>query len=186
MTVIVNNMCAGNCGGCSDCSQITLEQIAGPIGPQGPSGTTVIYWNTNTLTSTTTGSDVLLDTFVLPANSLATNGDELEIEITGAWLNSAIRSVKLELNNPPVVIAQSGGSVINGVFTINSVITRVSNTTTEGYSHASWNSGAANTTFVSNSFTTNFSTNQNIKIYINQDTASSVRIDSIKIKKALV
>lgn len=180
--------CTGNC---NDCSQIVLEQIAGPTGPQGPAGingTSVLDWTTTTLTTGTTGSDVLVYTYTLPANELPTDGDELEINITGAWLISAARYIKLDINGSgPLVIASQAGTVTNGTFTLKGIITRVSNTSTEGFFQGFWNLGNTVQSIVGfTGYVTDFTANQPIRFYINQDVAASVRIDSIKIKKALV
>lgn len=169
-----------NCG----CENYTLSQIAGPTGATGPAGTTVLYWNPDTLSTATTGSDVLLATYTLPAATLDTAGDELEFVITGAWLLDAVRYVKVELNNPITTVAQCSGILSNGVFVIQGIITYVSNTSTEGWNQSVWNNGATTQQIVSNGFVTDFTGSQTFKVYVNQDVATSVRIDSIKIKKA--
>lgn len=175
--------CSSNC---DDCSLITLEQIAGPTGPAGPSGTTVLDWTTTTLTSATTGSDVLVYSYTLPADELPTNGDELQIDITGAWLDDAVRYIKLDINGSTITtIAQQSGTCSNGVFTIRGVVTRVSNTSTEGFFQGFWNNGSTVQSFVGYNYTTDFSANQTVRFYINQDGASKIQIDSIKIKKAI-
>ncbi len=182
-------MCSGGCSSnCScGCEQITLETIAGPTGPQGPAGTSVLYWNPDTLSTATTGSDVLLASYSLPADELETNGDELQIEVTGAWLNNAVRYLKLDINGSAITtVANSTGALTNGAFVCRIIVTRASNTTTEGFAISHWNIGATTESLIGlNAYTTDFTAIQTVRFFINQDVATSVRIDSIKIKKAI-
>ena len=181
--------CGGTSNDCSCGSQfITNVSIAGDTGPAGPAGTTVLTWDTTTYTPATTGADTLFWSYTLAADELPTDGDEIEIIITGAWLNNAVRYLKLDINTSSITtLAQAGGALANGVFVIRATITRVSNSTTEGFSISHWNSGSTTQSLVGfSSYTTDFASNQLVRLYVNQDVASSVRVDSIKIKKSIL
>lgn len=173
-----------NCG----CETLVIPSIAGPQGIQGPAGTTVLVWSNSTLSTPTTGSDVLLYTYSLAANQLATNGDELEIVIVGTFLNNASRYIKLDLNSSAITtISNSSGILSNGSFITTATITRVSNKTTTGFSLSHWNTGSTTQSLVGlSTYTADFASIQTIKIYVNQDVASSIRIDNIKIKKSII
>jgi hypothetical protein len=174
-----------NCG----CDYYTLEQIAGPTGATGPAGTTIIYWNTDTLTTATTGSDVLLlSTTISLANTLTTNGSEYQFEITGTYSNNATRAIKIDLNASTITTVSSNSGVLtDGRFVINGIITRVSATSTEGFNISTWNLGGTQQLIpATNSFVPDFSTTNTFRVYVNQDVASSISISSIKIRRAIL
>lgn len=182
--------CNSSSSNCScGCETIVLPQATGPTGPTGPAGTTVLYWNNDTLSTATTGSDVLLLTTTLVADTLDTNGDTLEIEIVGSMANNAVRYLKLEFNNPLVTVIQSSGVLSNGTFRSTITITRRSNISATFDSVSHWNSGGT-TQFLSSggagAYVTDYTTTQNIKFYVNQDVASSLTINSVKIKKVII
>jgi hypothetical protein len=180
--------CTGSGSNCNcGCETIVLPTPVGPAGATGPAGTTILYWNNSSLSTATTGSDVLLLTTTLVADTLDTNGDTLEIEIVGSMSNNAVRYLKLEFNNPITTVLQSSGVLANGVFKTTVTITRRSNISAAMDSLSHWNSGASSQ-FLSSSggaaYVTDYTTTQNIKLYVNQDVASSLTVNSFKIKKA--
>jgi len=182
--------CSGSGSNCNcGCETIVLPTPVGPTGPTGPAGTTILYWNNNTLSTATTGSDVLLLTTTLVANTLDTDGDTLEIEIVGSMANNAVRYLKLEFNNPLVTILQSSGILSNGNFRTIVTITRRNNISATMDSISHWNTGST-TQFLSSvgasAYVTDYTTTQNIKFYVNQDVASSLTINSVKIKKVII
>lgn len=180
-----------NCG----CDAISLPSIAGPTGPTGPAGatgatgpagTTILDWYDSTITTPITGSDVLMYSYTLLADELPTNGDELQIDVVGAWLNSASRYLKLDINGSTITtMAQCAGVCSNGIFVVKAIVSRVSNTSTEGFVQSFWNNGATVQSLVTFPFITDFTSNQTVRFYVNQDLANAIRIDSIKIKKAV-
>jgi len=174
-----------NCG----CEAITLPTIAGPTGATGPAGTTIIFWNTTTHSSVTTGSDVLLhSTTISLANALTSNGSEYQFEITGEYLNDSDRAVKIDLNASSITTVSSNlGVLTDGKFVINGVITRKSPTVTEGFNQSAWNLGSTQQFIpATNSFVPDFTTTNTFRVYVNQSVASSITINSIKIRRAIL
>lgn len=58
---------------------LPFYRYVGTSGTNGTNGTTILYSNVNTTTCTTGSSNDILDTYTLPANSLAVDGDYIEI-----------------------------------------------------------------------------------------------------------
>jgi hypothetical protein len=182
--------CEGSGNNCScGCETIVLTQATGPTGPTGPAGTTIIYWNTDTLTTPNTGADVLLvSTTISLANTLTTNGSEYQFEITGEYLNDSDRAVKIDLNSSTITtVSENLGVLTDGKFVINGVITRVSASSTEGFNQSSWNLGGSQQLMpATNSFVPDFTTTNTFRVYVNQSVASSITINSIKIRRAIL
>jgi enamine deaminase RidA (YjgF/YER057c/UK114 family) len=181
--------CTSSGNNCScGCSNYTLESIAGPTGPQGPAGTTILVWDTANYSTATTASDVLLTSYTIPANTITSNGSELQFEITGEFSNNSDRAVKIDVNvSSLTTVVSNVGALADGRFVINGVITRVSNTTTEGFNLAHWNlGGTTQLTPETNTFTTDFTASQSFRVYVNQSVASSITIKSVKIRKAIL
>jgi len=183
-------MCCGNTGDCSCGSQfIVNESIAGPTGATGPAGTTIIFWDTTTYSTATTGSDVLLvSTTISLANTLTTNGSEYQFEITGQYSDNADRAVKIDLNASTITTVSSNTGVLaDGKFVINGIITRVSATSTEGFNTSCWNLGGTQQLIpATNSFVPDFTTTNSFRVYVNQSVASTIEISSIKIRRAIL
>lgn len=183
-------MCCGETGNCNCDSQFVVnESIAGPTGATGPAGTTIIYWNTTELTTATTGSDVLLlDTTISLANTLSSNGSEYQFEITGRFVNNSDRAIKIDLNVSTITtVCSNTGVLTDGRFIVNGIITRVSSTSTEGFNQSAWNLGSTQQLIpATNSFVPNFATTNSFRVYVNQSVASSIFIDSIKIRRAIL
>lgn len=174
-----------NCG----CDAISLPSIAGPTGATGPAGTTIIFWDTTTYSTATTGSDVmLLSTTISLANSLTTNGSEYQFEITGEYSNDSDRAVKIDLNvSSLTTVSENLGVLTDGRFVINGIITRVSASATEGFNQSSWNLGGSQQLIpATNSFVPDFTTTNTFRVYVNQSVASSIAIHSIKIRRAIL
>lgn len=187
----------GSSGGCScNAEFIVNPSIIGPPGPPGPTGgngtngtngTTVLYWNNSTLSTAVISADVLVATYNLPANSLVTDGDEVEIIITGVFSGNATRLLKIELNNPIYTVVNNSGVVVNGNFLTTYTITRTSNTTTTMHVTTIYNLGGAMQMIIPPvSYVTDFTINQDINFYINNSAANKLTINSIKIKKSII
>lgn len=183
-------MCCGETGNCNcDVQFITNTSIAGPTGATGPAGTTILIWDTtNYSNGVTTGSDVLLVSYNIAANTLTSNGSEFQFEITGEFTGNADRAVKIDLNGSTITtVASNSGVLTNGRFVINGVITRVSNITTEGFNIAIWNNGGSTQLIPeTNIFVTDFTAIQTFRVYINQSVISTITVKSIKVRKAIL
>jgi hypothetical protein len=172
------------------CGALTLPTIAGPTGATGPAGTTIIFWDTTTYSSVTTGSDVLLlSTTISLANALTSNGSEYQFEITGEYTTAtAVRAVKIDLNASSITTVSSNlGVLTDGKFVINGIITRVSATSTEGFNQSCWNLGGTQQLIpATNSFVPDFTTTNTFRVYINQSVENAITINSIKIRRAIL
>jgi hypothetical protein len=174
-----------NCG----CETIVLPTPVGPTGPTGPAGTTIIFWDTTTYSTATTGSDVLLlSTTISLANTLSSNGSEYQFEITGEFSNGADRAIKIDLNASTITtVCNNTGSLTDGKFIINGIITRVSASSTEGFNQSSWNLGSTQQLIPeTNVFVPDFTTTNTFRVYVNQAEPSSITIKSIKIRRAIL
>lgn len=181
------NQSNGNCS--CGCETIVLPTPVGPTGPTGPAGTTIIFWDTTNYLTATTGSDVLLlSTTISLANTLSSNGSEYQFEITGQYLNDSDRAVKIDLNNSTITtVSENLGVLTDGKFVINGIITRVSASSTEGYNQSSWNLGGSQQLIpATNFFVPDFTTTNTFRVYVNQSVASSIIINSIKIRRAIL
>lgn len=85
-TLIVTYILANSTFAASDAVVLTFS----PAGPQGPD----VLYNTTTAVSTSNAAKTILQTYTLPVNQLATNGDMLEI--TGLYSTNTTTGIQLK------------------------------------------------------------------------------------------
>lgn len=187
--------CSGSISNCNcSCETITLEQIAGPTGATGPAGTTVLYSMLgSTLTSATTGMDAILATSPttampngtrLPAAQLDTNGDFLDIYITGAVVGGgAANSLKVDFGNPTQTLFNLPGVLVNENYYCHLRIIRINATTAKAYCTTFYNESSVLYKALNN-YTCDFTAAIDIEFYVNQSVADSIEVDSILITQS--
>lgn len=135
----------------------------GPTGPTGPSVSTILYADLNDTASAANNLEQTLRSWIIPANTLLTYGNWIEIEVFGTITNQT---------NLPLLKIKVGGITIcqyepymNGTwpgnFYVNTKMYRMTNTNLKFFTY--WFSKAGMTGLFVNTATLNLSTNLTIE-----------------------